>query len=78
MYFCLVLFQGFSGDRCQYVNSECIDDPCLNGGTCEPTKDGHHCVCPEGVTGSSCEYDLLDECSSSPCQNRGRCRNRIG
>lgn len=37
--------------------NECLDLPCLNGGTCinkEP-KLRYHCICPDGYWGENCE-----------------------
>ena len=37
--------------------NECLDLPCLNGGTCvnkEPRL-RYHCICPDGYWGENCE-----------------------
>lgn len=49
-----------AGGTCVNVN-ECLENPCLNGGTCvdrEPAR-RYDCVCAFGYTGHDCELELL-------------------
>ncbi|CAL8252359.1 unnamed protein product [Merluccius merluccius] len=54
--------------------------PCLNGGQCIDDcitgNPSFTCSCLAGFTGRRCQIDV-DECSSSPCQNGGTCRDQI-
>ncbi|KAG8186896.1 hypothetical protein JTE90_023783 [Oedothorax gibbosus] len=52
----------------------CSSQPCLNGGTCIPTKSGFACQCLSRYEGGQCEIDL-DPCASNPCLNGGMCHN---
>lgn len=45
---------------CVNIN-ECMENPCLNGGTCidrEPAR-RYDCICAFGYTGHDCELELL-------------------
>ncbi|XP_051532915.1 protein crumbs homolog 2a [Myxocyprinus asiaticus] len=63
---------GFGGEDCSHQITDCIDDPCLNNGTCKRVVDGFECTCSSGFSGEICEEDL-DECASHPCQNGAIC-----
>ncbi|CAD6186492.1 unnamed protein product [Caenorhabditis auriculariae] len=58
----------------------CLDEPCLNNGTCIDFKHNalnFACSCPEGFTGHVCG-DLIvekDPCRRNPCQNEANCMN---
>nr|XP_006817444.1 PREDICTED: protein jagged-1b-like [Saccoglossus kowalevskii] len=56
--------------------SPCLDDSCLNGGTCSGSMDVFTCDCVDGYHGATCQEDT-DECISSPCQMNGTCDDRI-
>lgn len=34
---------------------ECLNNPCLNGATCENLVGSFKCTCPPGFTGERCE-----------------------
>jgi hypothetical protein len=51
------------------------NNPCKNGGVCNPTDDGWYCDCPAGTFGADCSGNV-DDCSPSPCVN-GECEDRI-
>ena len=55
----------------------CAAAPCLHGGICTDTAaGGFTCSCPGGYTGDTCQEDV-DECAtSSPCV-RGNCSNTV-
>ena len=38
-----------------YYRNECLEFPCLNGGTCDNTQGSYICRCPRGFTGTNCE-----------------------
>ncbi|KAM6930912.1 versican a [Xenentodon cancila] len=50
----------------------CIENHCLNGGSCYKSGSVSSCRCPPGYTGHRCETDV-DECQSNPCRNGGTC-----
>ena len=57
--------------------NECLEFPCLNGGTCDNTQGSYICRCPAGYSGANCEMDI-DECLTFPCLYGGTCVNTIG
>ena len=36
--------------------NECSPNPCKNGGTCQDTICSYSCTCPNGYTGTNCQY----------------------
>lgn len=54
----------------------CQSTPCKNEASCLDLGNGFSCLCPPGITGSNCEFQV-DECASNPCVNGGYCRDYI-
>lgn len=54
--------------------------PCLHGGQCIDDcitgNPSFTCSCLAGFTGRRCQIDV-DDCASSPCQNRGTCNDQV-
>ena len=65
---------GYSGYLCTTVNN-CSPDPCVNG-TCTSQNGNYTCNCYSGFSGRNCTVDV-DECSSNPCKNGGRCQDKV-
>ncbi len=63
---------GFGGEDCSHRITDCIDEPCLNNGTCRRIVDGFECTCSQGFRGETCEENV-DDCDSHPCQNGAIC-----
>ena len=57
-----------------YVD-ECVENPCLYGGTCTDKVDGFTCACPKGFSGEKCERRPAEGslCSPDPCGGKGVC-----
>ncbi|XP_061386037.1 cubilin homolog [Musca vetustissima] len=51
----------------------CVNQPCLNGGTCIDSGSSFKCLCPVGFIGDTCT-PAPSPCSPNPCRNNGRCR----
>ncbi|KAM9810913.1 versican core protein-like [Neosynchiropus ocellatus] len=54
----------------------CVENICLNEGSCFKRSGIPTCSCPPGFTGDRCETDV-DECQSNPCRNGGTCVDGI-
>ncbi|XP_053727408.1 versican core protein-like [Synchiropus splendidus] len=54
----------------------CVENICLNEGSCFKRSGIPTCSCPPGFTGDRCETDI-DECQSNPCRNGGTCVDGI-
>ncbi|KAK0424454.1 hypothetical protein QR680_008672 [Steinernema hermaphroditum] len=57
------------------VCTVCMENKCLNNGTCIPTLGGHgfSCMCPYGYEGNLCQNEI--PCVlSNPCNHGGECR----
>ena len=37
-----------------------VDNPCQNGGTCNPGVNGFTCSCVTGFTGTTCQVNISD------------------
>ncbi|XP_078670108.1 uncharacterized protein LOC144910664 isoform X1 [Branchiostoma floridae x Branchiostoma belcheri] len=53
------------------VKQICINNPCMNGGTCSDVINGYECACAPGWRGKDCNE--ADHCWSAPCHNGGMC-----
>ena len=56
---------GYIGNNCETNKDDCVDEPCMHGGTCVDLVGGYDCECPPGKTGLLCHLD--DACASNPC-----------
>lgn len=68
---------GFTGTRCEYDIDECLENPCVNGGTCFNNPGGFLCHCSEGFSGLHC-FVVDNECQRVVCSNGGTCWNIQG
>lgn len=41
----------FAGKNCEKNENDCINNPCLNGGTCQDGINNYTCRCKPGYTG---------------------------
>ncbi|KRZ80444.1 Fibropellin-1 [Trichinella papuae] len=58
--------KGFEGKDCSTDIQPCLMNPCKNGATCIVDDYGlfvgHHCQCPNGYIGESCEITVKQSC----------------
>ncbi|XP_040507367.1 basement membrane-specific heparan sulfate proteoglycan core protein isoform X5 [Gallus gallus] len=55
----------------------CQDQPCQNGGICEDAESSTYiCRCPQGFTGSNCEYSQALHCHPEACGPDATCISR--
>lgn len=66
-----------AGRLCEQDIDECINPPCVNGGTCTNLQPSYKCKCPAGFKGRNCEKDV-DECALSVCRKGSTCINKPG
>lgn len=82
------MFSFKKGEKCEKKISACEinrqleenwDGVCKNGGLCVDNGKtfDYSCKCLNGFRGKNCEIEI-DECESNPCQNDGKCIDRIG
>lgn len=50
---------------------------CRNGGTCQNSAGGFHCVCVSGWGGEGCDENL-DDCAAATCALGSTCIDRVG
>uniref|UniRef100_UPI0037E9BCDA versican a n=1 Tax=Semicossyphus pulcher TaxID=241346 RepID=UPI0037E9BCDA len=60
------------GAYCFKEGNSCLEDICLNGGSCYQSGSIYTCSCAPGYGGDRCETDV-DDCQSNPCRNGGTC-----
>ena len=60
---------GYTGTNCEWEIDDCLNQPCLNGGTCEDIGSSYQCRCPNGFTGKRCDV-IAEQCA---CQNGATC-----
>ena len=67
------------GEKCENREDNCVNSPCLNGGTCANRDTDFVCECTPGWTGKVCEENL-DECNANinPCLNGAQCIDTPG
>ncbi|CAB4004839.1 neurogenic locus Notch, partial [Paramuricea clavata] len=51
---------------------ECLNNNCVNGGTCVQGINYYFCRCLPGFTGDYCD-NVLPTCRTSPCLHSGTC-----
>jgi hypothetical protein len=52
-YFCNCA-SAYSGTNCQIYNA-CLNNPCLNGATCQSNGNSYTCTCPQFYSGTNCQ-----------------------
>ncbi|XP_072035205.1 uncharacterized protein [Amphiura filiformis] len=60
----------FRGDKCEEELTNCDQNPCKNGATCDDTGGIFTCLCPAGYEGIICENT---PCDSITCENGATC-----
>ena len=64
---------GFHGDFCELPMDKCVDQPCLNDGSCRNEFNTFRCQCTNAWTGKYCHIPIQNACADGPCQNEGTC-----
>ena len=63
--------RGYGGVDCEFSDTACHPNPCLNGGMCQSFRvNGRtdwRCLCPPDYQGQSCEHDYVCECIHGSC-----------
>ena len=54
---------------------ECVENPCLYGGTCTDSVDDFTCACPKDFSGKTCKTrpSKGSLCSPVTCSGKGNC-----
>lgn len=66
----------FSGERCEVLANECLNNPCATPLICMPinTTPGYTCKCPDGFSTTTCGVDATDQClDGSEGRDQGPC-----
>ena len=63
---------GYTGQFCEEIIDNCVDNACLNGASCVNGINSYTCSCTSGWTGNLCQTSV-DDCSNSPCLNGATC-----
>ena len=66
-----------AGLTCSDRIDNCLEEICLNGGSCIDLVHAFECQCAEGFAGDLCEENV-NECMSNPCSNGGLCVDLVG
>lgn len=69
----------YAGQNCQFISTVqtfCLADSCLNGGTCVEQIGTYRCECPVGLTGQHCQTNV-DDCQQDSCLNGGTCLDEL-
>ncbi|XP_041487060.1 pikachurin isoform X1 [Microtus oregoni] len=51
-----------SGVNVENAAHPCVRNPCANGGSCRPRKEGYECDCPLGFEGMNCQKECGNYC----------------
>lgn len=67
--------EGYTGLTCQKRIDPCAEEPCQNGGICEPRGEHFHCSCSDRFKGRLCELYIRkrNPCLGDPCGSHGYC-----
>lgn len=55
----------------------CLNDPCMQHGSCTSHINGYKCHCTARYEGKNCEVDTGPPCVQTPCQNDGLCEEDV-
>uniref|UniRef100_A0A4W5QM83 Agrin n=1 Tax=Hucho hucho TaxID=62062 RepID=A0A4W5QM83_9TELE len=50
-----------SSDVAMFKGHPCSQEPCHNGGRCNPMLESYECVCPHGFTGTACQNTIFEK-----------------
>ncbi|KAJ8032677.1 Neurotrypsin [Holothuria leucospilota] len=60
-----------AGVRCRDILF-CLNEPCLNGGTCHERANSYTCSCPENFAGYNCQWQKPSDPPSTTPTHRGK------